>query len=723
MATETLIDPDKDYYIVATEMRVAERTRVLKQGTTFGVFNEHGDISTDSRQEAGLYHSGTRHLSHLSLELGSHRPLLLSSNVRRDNVLMAVDLTNPDLYIGGRLVLPRGTLHINRTKLLWESACYELIRVSNFSLASIAIDLTLSFASDYVDVFEVRGQVRPRRGRGLAPSATTSTVVLGYEGLDGVARRTRILLSPAAERVVDHQVRYALTLASHAERTIFVRILCEQGNSRVAEHSWAEALEHAEKRQAPLDRRLCSVRTSNEQLDAWLRTSAADLTMMMTETPTGLYPYAGVPWFDTPFGRDGIVTALETLWMWPAVARGVLAFLAHTQATYVSAERDCEPGKILHEARDGEMAALGEIPFGRYYGSIDATPLFVMLAGAYLRRTADVELLSAIWPNIQAALDWIDRYGDFDGDGFVEYHRRSPTGLVHQGWKDSHDGVFHANGELAEGPIALCEVQGYVYAARLAAADIAEALGHAELAPPLRTAAESLRARFEKAFWCDDIQSYALALDGNKQPCRVRTSNPGHCLYTGIAAEEHARKIIEGLSQDAFFSGWGVRTVAEGERGYNPMSYHNGSVWPHDNAMLAAGASRYHGKALTTRVTSALLDASTWFDLHRMPELYCGFKRRRGEAPTQYPVACSPQSWAAGAVYMLIEAMLGISIDARRREIVFAHPALPESVNQLQIRDLAVADAVVDLSVTRVAGAIAVTVDRRQGQVETIVQT
>jgi glycogen debranching enzyme len=723
MAAEPLIDAHKQYYILATEGRVAERTRVLKQGETFGVFNELGDVDAGARHEEGLYHAGTRHLSRLTLTLASHRPLLLSSNVRRDNVLMAVDLTNPDLYVGGNLVLPRGTLHIHRTRLLWEDACYELIRVGNYSLATVPIDLGLLFAADYADIFEVRGQERPRRGRMLAPDTGDGALVLGYVGLDGVPRRTRITLSPAGELVSDGEVRYALELGSRAERTISLTIACEQGDARGVAYTHAEALRHAEKAHATTDQRLCSVHTSNEQLGAWLRSSAADLAMMMTATPAGLYPYAGVPWFDTTFGRDGIVTALETLWMWPAVARGVLAFLARTQATDASSERDSEPGKILHEARQGEMAALGEIPFGRYYGSVDATPLFVMLAGAYWRRTADLEFIRSIWPNLQAALDWIEQHGDVDGDGFVEYHRRSPTGLVHQGWKDSHDAVFHANGRLADGPIALCEVQGYVYAARLAAADIAEALGHGSLAPPLREAAESLRTRFQARFWCEDIRSYALALDGEKKPCRVRTSNPGHCLYTGIAAEDHARRIVEGFGQDAFFSGWGVRTVAEGELNYNPMSYHNGSVWPHDNAILAAGASRYHCKALTTRILGALFEASTYLDLHRMPELYCGFARRYGEAPTQYPVACSPQSWAAGAAFMLVEAALGISIDAGRREVLFSHPALPESVDELRIRNLAVADAFIDLSVSRVGGAIAVTVDRKQGKIEAVVQT
>jgi glycogen debranching enzyme len=546
---------------------------------------------------------------------------------------------------------------------------------------------------------------------------------LGYEGLDGLTRRTRVVCKPAPGTVTDHEARYSLELRSHADQTIAVTVVCQNGAARPRALAHDASLRQAEQARAAPDQRLCSIETSNEQLDAWLSSSAADLAMMTTKTPQGLYPYAGVPWFDTTFGRDGIVTALETLWVWPAVARGVLAFLAHTQATDTREDRDSEPGKILHEARLGEMAALGETPFDRYYGSVDSTPLFVMLAGAYYRRTADVDFVASLWPHLEAALEWIDRYGDVDGDGFVEYDRKSPMGLLNQGWKDSHDGIFHADGRLAEGPIALCEVQGYVFAARLAAAEIAQALDRPQIATALREAAKEIRSRFEARFWCEDIGSYALALDGAKRACRVRTSNPGHCLYTGIASDEHARRIVAGFCEERFFSGWGVRTVAAGESLYNPMSYHNGSVWPHDNAILAAGASRYHAKALTTRVFAGLFDASTYFELHRLPELYCGFARRHGEGPTRYPVACSPQSWAAGAAFLLVESALGMSIDAGRRQVVFAHPALPESVDELRIRNLTLGEASVDLAVSRVGGSIAVTVERRSGKIDVVVQS
>jgi glycogen debranching enzyme len=412
---------------------------------------------------------------------------------------------------------------------------------------------------------------------------------------------------------------------------------------------------------------------------------------------------------------------MQTLWMAPQLARGVLGYLAATQADRLSPAQDAEPGKILHETRDGEMAALGEVPFGRYYGSHDATPLFIILAAEYWRRTDDRATIAALWPHVERALAWMDRYGDPDGDGFMEYARRTDDGLLQQGWKDSYDSIFHADGSLAEPPIALCELQGYAYAARLGAAELADALGRRARARALRAAAEELRSRFDAAFWDEEMGTYALALDGAKRPCRVRASNAGHALLTGIALPERAPRLAQTLLGDASYSGWGIRTIAAGEARYNPMSYHNGSIWPHDNSLIGLGLSRYGRQADAARILGGLFDASRQFDLARMPELFCGFTRREGEGPTRYPVACAPQAWAAGAIFALLQASLGMEIDAPAGRVRFRAPTLPLFLEELTIRRLRVGRGSVDLSLARRDDASAdVRVLRRRGAIEVL---
>jgi glycogen debranching enzyme len=720
MSAQGLSESAHQYYIVAPEIPIPERTLVLKQDGTFGLFNEFGDIDTRARQDEGLYHEGTRFLSRLALTIAGGRPLLLSAGARRDNLLLAADLTNPDLYVGGRVVVPRGSIHIFRTKLIWRGVCYERIHVRNFTMQPIEIALGLDYEADYADIFEVRGQHRPMRGRLLDARLGETFAELGYEGLDGVTRHTHIECRPAPQQVTASYMRMNVLLLEQREQIFSLTISCSDSKPAVRAASYEAARAQAERANAAGERIGNTIETSHEQLNAWVQRSVADLNMLLTNTPHGLYPYAGVPWFDTPFGRDGIITALECLWLAPQVARGVLSFLAATQATEVDAERDAEPGKILHEARSGEMAALREIPFGRYYGSVDATPLFVVLAGAYFRRTCDHAFAESIWPNVVAALEWLDRYGDADRDGFIEYYRHSPNGLVHQGWKDSHDSVFHADGRLAEGPIALCEVQGYAFAARVAGADLADALGHREMARTLRDAARELRDRFQRRFWCEDLGLYALALDGEKNACRVRSSNAGHCVFSGIASPEHANSILARLEDSTFFSGWGVRTIAETESRYNPMAYHNGSIWPHDNAIIAAAQTNLGSKSLATRILSSQLDASTYFDSSRLPELFCGFHRRGGKAPTSYPVACSPQSWAAGAVFMMLQACLGISVDALHSRVVLRAPSLPSGIDRVSIRGLGVGSGTVDLTVHRYLGTLSANVERRSGRLDVV---
>jgi glycogen debranching enzyme len=712
---------DDPYYIVAPAPLAGERDRVLKQGDTFAVLDHHGDVRPVGMKEQGLFHEGTRFLSCLILRLGRGEPLFLSSTVKEDNALLAVDLTNPDIREGDVVVVPRGTVHVFRGVFLWEGVCYQRIRVRNYGAARVEVSFSLRFDSDFADIFEVRGSERARRGRALPPLAAGGTVVLGYEGLDGVTRRTRLTFSPAPVRLTAAEAHFTAALDPQQEAAFHLTVACEPGGAPPPQpRNYDEELERATAVLAAAKANSADVYTSNEQFNDWVNRSLADLAMMVTRTPHGLYPYAGVPWFSTPFGRDGIITALQTLWVNPDVARGVLTYLAATQADATVPGQDAEPGKILHETRRGEMAALGEIPFGRYYGSVDSTPLFVLLAGAYYERTADRAFAEAIWPSVVRALRWIDESGDRDGDGFVEYHRATPEGLAQQGWKDSQDSVFHADGSLAQGPIALCEVQGYVYAAKRGAARLAVALGAADAADELDRQAETLRKRFEAAFWCEELGTYALALDGAKRPCRVRTSNPGHCLFAGIVAPERARRVAEGLLDSRSFSGWGVRTVAEGEARYNPMSYHNGSIWPHDNALIGAGLASYRLKEEAARILGGMFDASLFVDLHRMPELFGGFRRRPGEGPTLYPVACSPQAWAAGAVFHLIQACLGLRIEAATGRVYLRHPLLPSFLEEVRIRGIRVGAGSVDLRFSRHPGDVGVTVLARTGDIEVV---
>ena len=727
------------FYIVAPSPGADDHRRVLKQGDMFALFDRFGDIKPGGHGEEGLYHSGTRHISCLVLELNGERPLFLSSNVKEDNALLAIDLTNRDSHNGHHVVLPRGSIHLLRIKFLWQGRAYERLRIRNFGQQATSLSFGWRFAADFADIFEVRGTARQRRGEIEPPRIGNDQVELNYRGLDGVVRSTRLRFAPAPNRLIRNRAMFDVEVAPGADLDFFLTISCEcdgppplanaAADAAIRETSPPAPLAYDDAKHLAIDtlkaarQQACEVTTSNERFNDWLNRSIADLDMMITDTPWGEYPYAGVPWFSTPFGRDGIITALEYLWLAPSVARGVLTFLARTQATEVNHEQDAEPGKILHETRSGEMAAVGEVPFARYYGSVDSTPLFVMLAAAYYRRTADRELIESLWPHIERALGWMDDYGDADRDGFVEYARHSEQGLVQQGWKDSHDSVFHADGAMAKGPIAICEVQGYAYAAKRGAARLAAALDKELESVELARQAEQLRENFERAFWLDELDTYAIALDGDKQPCRVRSSNAGHCLYSGIAHAARARRVAATLLNEDSFSGWGVRTVAAGEPRYNPMSYHNGSVWPHDNALIAMGLARYGLKQETSRIISGLFDAGTFVDLFRLPELFCGFPRRPDEGPTLYPVACLPQSWAAASVFLLLQACMGLKISAPKGQVQFFDPTLPPSLDEVRIRNLQVGPATVDLMLRRHEDDVAVNVlSRKGGAIKVIVE-
>jgi glycogen debranching enzyme len=727
---EELIRVRNRFYILSTSGRVDDRTRVLKSGDTFAVFDRFGDIEALGPPELGLYHQDTRFLSRLALRLEGQRPLLLSSTVKEDNALLAADLTNTDLHHAGEVAVPRGTIHIFRSRVLWEATCYDRLRIHNFGRSTMDLSLSVEFDADYADLFEVRGVQRERRGRRYPAKVTENALEFSYEGLDKQLRRTWIAFEPLPADLNGSRANYRVRLEPGAYITYRFAIRCEPQTQRpgsaqlrkpnpILLYDEAAAKATAALRSARADEP--QLFTLNEQFNDWLNRSIADLHMMRTETIYGPYPYAGVPWFSTVFGRDGIITALECLWFNPEIARGVLSYLAATQSNEKNPEQDAEPGKILHETRGGEMAALGEVPFGRYYGSIDATPLFVMLAGAYYKRTGDQAFIQSIWPHVQRALTWINKFGGADGDGFVKYARQSQRGLLNQGWKDSQDAVFHEDGTLAQGPIALCEVQAYTYAAKLSAAELARSLGDGSLAKQMAGQAETLRRAFEETFWCEELSTYGLALDGKRRLCRVRTSNAGHCLFAGIARGARAGRAAATLTSELSFSGWGVRTVAEKEARYNPMSYHNGSIWPHDNAIIAAGFARYGLKDEAGKILAGLFDASLFFDLHRLPELFCGFPRRPGESPTLYPVSCSPQTWASCAVFLVLQACLGLEVNGSEGKVVFTDPYLPQFLPGVQIKGLRVNSATVDLSLTRHESDVGVNVLRREGPVNVVV--
>ena len=711
------------WYVAATAATAQEQPQVLKNDRTFAMFDRFGDIAALVPGKEGLYHDDTRHLSHQELTIDGVRPLYLGSAVEESNSLLAIDLMNPDLPASGdRPALSKGTLHIFRAKLLWQGACHEHIRITNHGGESTTVSLQWSFDGDFVDLFEVRGMKREQRGERRRADVSVSEVVIPYRGSDGLARRTRVHFDPQPSAIGSTRAAFELLLEPGADHHIYCTVTCETDEETASPRiPYEDALQQNNDSRRDWLAGHCTIVTSNPLVNLWIDRSISDLSMLTTHLPTGPYPFAGVPWYSTTFGRDGIITALEFLWVDPSLARGVLAFLAQTQATEVDRERDAEPGKILHEARLNEMARTREIPFGRYYGSVDATPLFIVLAAAYLRRTGDVELLRSIWPNVKAALEWIDRWGDADRDGFVEYARRSEEGLVQQGWKDSHDSIFHQDGSPAEAPIALCEVQGYVYEARLAAAGLARVMGEAALAQTLTHQALDLRTRFQKAFWCEEIGTYALALDGHKKQCRVPASNAGHTLWNGIASEEHAQRIVDGLMGHQFFSGWGIRTIASNSARYNPMSYHNGSIWPHDNTLIAAGMARYGRTESAMEIFAAMFDASLFFDSHRLPELFCGFPRRSGAGPTLYPVACSPQAWSAAAVFGLLQACLGLDIQSGDNEIVLQRPRLPAFIEWVRISRLGAPGPSADLLLQRHERNVGVEVVRKDPKVRVTV--
>jgi glycogen debranching enzyme len=711
-----IVQTEKQFCLQAESLFAQEQMKTLMSGDLFAVFDRRGDFCTMGSNSQGLFYREMRHLSKLTLRLEEGALRLLTSSLRLDNAVLSVDQSNTELQRAGQKILNPGVLYFSRSIFAWLNGCYQHVEIHNYGGESIAVELILEFEADFADLFEVRGHQREKRGKLVEPLVTESSVSLGYLGLDGLRRDTRIELSGCSAAVSGDQIRVPIRLGPGGQTSFSVRVQCSSGKETSRFPSVQEAVNQLEIRGQEIAR--VEIQTSNERFNHWLKRSVADLRMLVVQTREGLYPYAGVPWFSTVFGRDGIITSLECLWFCPEIAQGVLSHLASTQATEVDPDRDAEPGKILHEARQSEMALLGEVPYHRYYGSVDSTPLFIFLAAAYFKRTGDRELLARLWPNIERALHWIDHYGDRDADGFIEYGRQTSRGLLQQGWKDSPESIFHADRNIASGPIALCEVQAYVYAAKREMADVCCAFGRSERAEELRREADTLKRRFHDAFWCEEISSYAIALDGNKQKCRIRSSNAGHALFTGIASDDHTERIIRELGSAKYFSGWGIRTIATGEARYNPIAYHNGSIWPHDNALIAYGLSRRKNKDLAVRVLAGLFEASTFMESGRLPELFAGVSIRQGYSPTLCPNACAPQAWAAGAVFLMLQACLGMEIVGAENRVRFVHPFLPDQIPDVKIRGIKAGSGLLDVQLSKHSESVEVSTIRRIGDVE-----
>jgi glycogen debranching enzyme len=706
----------ESHYFVPPSASIQERLpRALKSGDAFALLDPHGDALGAMHGPEGIYFRDTRHLSYWRMTLCGVYPMLLGSEIDERVDAMIVDLTNPDIVNSDKVVIPNDAIHVNRAKFLFDNCVHERIAVRNFDDRAHCLTLEFTIGSDFQDMFEVRGERRPRRGQKLATTCTAQSVVHRYQGLDHIERTTEIRFDPAPTKVQEHRVEFELSLAPGERRVICCLTTFDQRAGESPGRAFSRAYRRLRERRRRQQQERPVMRSSNSLFDVVIDRSISDIATLTTETEAGPCVYAGIPWYCTLFGRDSLITALELLWYDPKIARGTLLRLAELQADKEDPSADAEPGKIMHEMRFGEMANLHEVPFGLYYGSVDSTPLFVYLAGEYFARTGDQQTIEQLWPNLEAALQWLDISGDRDGDGFFEYGARTGEGLRNQGWKDSFDSISHADGRLAEGPIAVVEMQAYAYGAWLSAADICKARGNGAAAREWRERADDLRRRFDETFFDQEMGTYILALDGEKHPCRVVASNAGHALLTGIALPHRAEAVARRLMAADCFSGWGIRTLARGERRYNPMSYHNGSIWPHDNALIAAGFSRYGFQGEAGRLFSALFDAACYFDQNRIPELFCGFARKKGRGPTLYPVACAPQAWSSATPLFLLQATLGLRVKGCDG-IDFQSPVLPCFLSKLSIDGLNCNGASVALDIQQLGEATSVFTRHRTGE-------
>ena len=701
----------------ATDIREGQ---VIKEGRTFFVTDRFGNVPPSNTAALGLYHQDTRFLSELTLDVEDVRPLLLHSSTERNYwqiVELAYPFPDPEASDG------LDNISVQRSRLLSDQL-FEHIRIRNFGPRPRSVRLTIRFAADFLDIFEVRGLLPDRhRGQVQAARVERNHVVLGYRGLDGETRTTTLRFSPAPAELSESGATFNLEAAPGGDVELSLEVIPEVGRRSEPRRSMRDAEQRLEQEYTAWRKRCTRFRADNVQLQRFLDRAILDLRMLSSRDDRGIeYIDAGIPWYSALFGRDALITAYQALGVVPELAWNTLRGLARRQGTTVDEWREEEPGKILHELRVGEAARAGEIPHTPYYGSIDVTPLWLSVLHGAFRWTGDLDAVREMWPNVLEALRWIDEFGDRDGDGYVEYERRSPKGLRNQGWKDSTGAVVHPDGTPVDPPIALVEVQGYVFQAKSNVARLARALGEEDVAERLEKEVAELRDRFNRDFWLEDVGYYAFALDGQKRPVRTITSNPGHCLWSRIAHPDKAERVVRRLLSPKLSSGWGIRTLATGQRAYDPIGYHTGSVWPHDNALIAHGMKRYGFDREARQVLDQLAAAGAYFPYDRFPEVFCGFSSEEVPVPVQYPVACRPQAWASGAPLLMLRSYGGLSASAAEGRLDIERPRLPVWLGRVEVQGMRVGSARLDLVFSNNQGVTGTQVPRKEGELDVLIR-
>jgi glycogen debranching enzyme len=687
-------------YNTVEPRRVTDLT--LVDGKSFLATTVAGDIMPPGAPDVGFFHDDTRFLSHLELRIEGQRALVLSSNTER-TLASQIELSARQMLLRDSLDLPDNTVHVRRKQLLSQGTVFDRLTFANYNLQPIEFRVEMSLDADFSDVFQVRGVARGKRGQYFAPIAGSETLEFHYRGRDGEMRRTHVEFRPRPAGIEEKTARWELRLQPQEKVEILMTTSALVGRERVRHTGAAFGERLQQRRDAFEEWREDSTRfhSSNDEFDRMLETSVGDFHALQIPAGSERIIAAGIPWFATIFGRDSIIASLQSLGLNPRLAADTLRVLARFQGKEHNEWRDEEPGKILHEYRTGEMTRSGEMPFGPYYGSVDATPLFLILLSETWNWNGDEQMVTDLLPAARRALEWVEKFGDLDGDGFVEWVRRSPRGLVNQGWKDSWDANMHSDGGVARGPIALSEVQGYLYDAKYRMSSLLRNFGDYEMADKLKREAAELARRFDKSFWTPSNGFYAMGLDGEKKPMAVVSSNAGHLLFSRIVPRDRARAVTQRMMQADMFSGWGWRTLSADERTFNPLSYHRGSVWPHDNSLIAHGMCLYDFRGQAMEVFTSLFQAALRFRDYRLPELFCGVQRRHEDDPVHYPVSCSPQAWASGAMLLMLTSLLGIRPSAPRKELNIVNPMLPDWLEHLNLRNLRVGRTRVDLDFTR----------------------